>query len=126
MLSLVQIQQGHSIYMLNGIVEIRNSSNNQVIVTRYEDVKLLKLKGSSARVQKIADLFRHEECTMSSRLLWHAIYEHLNYNIIFLDKKNGVSIFPTIPKKMNQYDVCIQGKHTRQHSMSPNSKHVGS
>ena len=51
LLSLVEIQQrGHSIHMFDGIVEIRKSSDNQVIMTGYEDGKLLKLKGSSARV----------------------------------------------------------------------------
>ena len=51
LLSLVEIRQrGHSIHMVDGIVEIRNSSNNQVIMTGYKDGKLLKLKGSSARV----------------------------------------------------------------------------
>ena len=57
LLSLVQIrQQGHSIHMFDGIVEIRKSSDNQVIMTGYEDGKLLKLKGSSARVQNYAYL----------------------------------------------------------------------
>ena len=40
--------------MFDGIVEIRKSSDNQVIMTGYEDGKLLKLKGSSARVQNYA------------------------------------------------------------------------
>ena len=51
LLSLLEIQQqGHSIHMFDGIVEIRKSSDNQVIMTGYGDGKLLKLKGSSARV----------------------------------------------------------------------------
>ena len=33
--------------MFDGIKEIRKSSDNQVIMTGYEDGKLLKLKGSS-------------------------------------------------------------------------------
>ena len=57
LLSLVEIQQqGHSIHMFDGIIEIRKSSDNQVIMTGYEDGKLLKLKGSSARVQNYAYL----------------------------------------------------------------------
>ena len=51
LLSMVEIrQQGHSIHMFDGIVEIRKSSNNQVIMMGYEHGKLLKLKGSSARI----------------------------------------------------------------------------
>ena len=57
LLSLVDIQQqGHSIHMFDGIIEIRKSSDNQVIMTGYEDGKLLKLKGSFARVQNYAYL----------------------------------------------------------------------
>ena len=52
LLSMAEIrQQGHSIHMFDGIIEIRKSSNNQVIMTGYEDGKLLKLKGSSTRFQ---------------------------------------------------------------------------
>ena len=47
--------------MLDGIIEIRKSSDNQVIKTGYEDGKLLKLKGSSARVQNYAYLSQHGE-----------------------------------------------------------------
>ena len=40
--------------MFDGIVEIRKSYDNQVIMTGYEDGKLMKLKGSSVRVQNYA------------------------------------------------------------------------
>ena len=57
--SLVDIRKrGHSIHMFDGIIEIRKSSDNQVIMTGYEDGKLLKLKGSSARVQNYAYLIK--------------------------------------------------------------------
>ena len=49
LLSLVHIrQQGHSIHIFDGIVEIRRSSNNMVMMTGVEDGRLLKLKGTSA------------------------------------------------------------------------------
>jgi hypothetical protein len=41
-------QQGHTIHMFDGKVEIRRSSNNMVIMTGWEDERLLKLKGTSA------------------------------------------------------------------------------
>ena len=97
LLPLVQIrQQGHSIHMFDGIVEIRKSSDNQVIMTGYEDGKLLKLKGSSARVQNYAYLSQHGEGNLSSSSLWHARFGHLNYNSLRLLRKNGVFGLPTI------------------------------
>ena len=47
--------------MFDGVVDIRNFSDNQVIMTGYEDGKLLKLKGSSARVHNYAYLSQHGE-----------------------------------------------------------------
>jgi hypothetical protein len=114
LLSLVEIrQQGHSIHMFDGIVEIRKSSDNQVIMTGYEDGKLLKLKGSSARVQNYAYLSQHGEGNMSSSSLWHARFGHLNYNSLRLLRKNGVFGLPTIPKEKNKCDACILGKHSK-------------
>ena len=69
LLSLVEIrQQGHSIHMFDGIVEIRKSSDNQVIMNGYEDGKLLKLKGSSAR-------FRTMPTSLSmEKVIFHQVY----------------------------------------------------
>ena len=96
--------------MFDGIVEIRKSSDNQVTMTGYEDGKLLKLKGSSARVQKYAYFSQHGEGNLSSRLLWHARFGHLNYNSLHLLRKNGVFGFPTIPKEKSKCDACILDK----------------
>ena len=126
LLSLVQIRlQGHSIHMFDGIIEIRNSSDNQVIMTRYEDGKLLKLKSSSATVQNYAYLSQHGEGNFSSSLLWHARFGHLNYNSLRLLRKNGVFGFPTIRKEKNKFDACILGKHRSCHSMNLISEQVG-
>ena len=84
--------------MFDGIIEIRNSSDNQVIMTGYKDGKLLKLKGSSARVQNYAYLSQHGEGILLSSLLWHARFGHLNYNSLRLLRKNGVFGLPTIQK----------------------------
>src|SRR5216684_3359847 len=91
--------KANSIHMFDGIVEIRKSSDNQVIMTRYKDGKLLKLKGSSARFQNYAYLSQHGEGNMSSSSLWHARFGHLNYNSLRLLKKNRVFGLPTIPKE---------------------------
>ena len=83
-------------------------------MTRYEDRKLLKLKGCSATVQNFAYMSQLEEGNLSSSLLWHARFGHLNYNNLRLLRNNGVYGLPTIPKQMNKCDACILGKHTKQ------------
>jgi hypothetical protein len=55
--SCAHSQQGHSIHMFDGKVEIRRSSDNMVIMTGWEDDKLLKLKGTSAHGHKILHTF---------------------------------------------------------------------
>ena len=99
--------------MFDGIVEIRKSFNNKVIMTGYEDGKLLKLKGCYATIQSFAYMSQLEEGNMSSSLLWHAIFGHLNYNSLCLLRKNCVYGFPTIPKQRNKCDACILGKHSK-------------
>ena len=55
-----------------------------------------------------------EEGNLSSNLLWHARFGHLNYNNLHLLRKNGVYGLPTIPKQRNKCDACILGKHSKQ------------
>jgi hypothetical protein len=107
-------QQGHSIHIFSGKVEIRKASDNMVVMTRVEDGRLLKLKGTSAHAQNFAYLSHHNEGTMPSSLLWHARFGHINYDNLHLLKKNGVSGFPTIPRNLKQCDACILGKHRKQ------------
>ena len=99
--------------MFDGIVEIRKSFNNKVIMTGYEDGKLLKLKGCSTTVQNFAYMSHLEKGNVSSSLLWHARFGHLNYNRLRLLRKNGVYGCPTIPKQRNKCDACILGKHSK-------------
>ena len=99
--------------MFDAIIEIRKYSDNQVIMIGYEDGKLLKLKGSSARFQNYAYLSQHGEGNMSSSSLWHARFGHLNYNSLRLLRKNGVFGFPTIPKEKRKCDARILGKHSK-------------
>jgi transposase InsO family protein len=79
-----------------------------------EDGRLLKLNGTSSHTQNVAYLSHHSEGIMSSSLLWHAIFGHINYDSLRLLRKNGVSSFPTIPRKLKQCDACILGKHRKQ------------
>lgn len=67
--SFVQLrQQAHSIDM----VEIRRSSNNNIVMIGWEDEKLLKLKGAYAKYRHFMYLI--EKGTVSSSLLWHCTF----------------------------------------------------
>jgi len=46
----------------------------------------------------------------------------LNYDSLFLLKKNGVSGLPTIPRKLKQCDACILGKHRKQYFHDSHSR----
>jgi transposase InsO family protein len=107
-------QQGHSIHIFGGKVEIRKAFDNMVVMTRVEDGRLLKLKGTSTHAQNFAYLSHHDEGTFPSSLLWHAIFGHINYDSLHLLKKNGVFGLPTIPRNLKQCDACILGKHSKQ------------
>jgi hypothetical protein len=105
-LSLVHIrQQGHSIHMISGKVELQNDSDNMVVMTRMEDGRLLKLNGTSVHTQNVAYLSHHNEGIISSSLLWHAKFGHINYDSLRLLRKNGIFGFPTIPRKLKQCDT---------------------
>ena len=84
--------------MFDGIVEIRNSYDNKVIMIGYENGKLLKLKGCPATIQNFSYMYQLEQGNLSSSLLWHARFGYLSYNSLRLLRKNGVYGFPTIPK----------------------------
>lgn len=115
LLSLVHIRQkGHSIHMFDGQVEIRKSSDNMVVMTEWEDGKLLKLKGISTQAQNSAYLSHHDEGTLSSSLLWQARFGHINYDSLRMLKKKGVSGLPTIPRNFQESEACILGKHSKQ------------
>jgi hypothetical protein len=114
-LSLVHIrQQGHFVHMIGGKVEILKDSNNMFFVTRMEDGRLVKLNGTSTNTQTVAYLSHHELGIIPYSLLWHVRFGHINYDNIRLLRKNGVSSFPTIPRKLKQCDSCILGKHNKQ------------
>jgi hypothetical protein len=85
-----------------------------IVMTGMEYERLLKLKVTYAHTQKTAYLSHHDQGIMSSSLLWHARFGHINYDKLHLLKKNGVSGFPTIPRKLKQYDACILEKHNKQ------------
>jgi hypothetical protein len=114
LLSLVHIrQQGHSVHMIGGKVEIRKDCDNMVFMTEIEDGRLLKLNGTSAHTHTTAYLSHHDSGIMPSSLLWHTRFSHINYDSLRLLRKNGVSGLPTIPRKLKQFDACILGKHSK-------------
>eukprot|EP00253_Pinus_taeda_P024327 PITA_24327 len=115
LLSLVHIrQQGHSIHMFDGKLEVRKSSDHSLVMRGIEEERLLKLQGTSAHKQHFSYITHHEEGTLPSSLLWHARFGHLNYDSLCLLKKNDVAGLPTIPRKLKQCDACILGKHSKQ------------
>jgi hypothetical protein len=69
---------------------------------------------TSSYTQNIAYLSHHGEGIIPSSLLWHARFGHINYENLCLLRKNDVSSFPTIPRKLKQCDACILAKHSKQ------------
>jgi hypothetical protein len=85
-MSLIHIrQQGHSIHMFDGIIEIRKVYDQMIVMTGVEEDKLLKLKGTSLFQFNSALLAKHSD-TLSSSLLWHAHFGHINYDCIRIMK----------------------------------------
>ena len=108
LLSLVHMrQQGHSIHMIGGKVELRKDSNNMLVMTGMEDGILLKLNGTSTHTHNATYLSDLGEGIMSSSLLWQAIFGHINYESLCLMRKSGIYGMPTIPRKLKQHDACI-------------------
>jgi hypothetical protein len=88
MLSLMHIQQqGHSIHIFSRKVEIRKAYDNMVVMTGVEDGRLLKLKGTFYHVQNYPYLSHHDEGKITSSLLWHPIFGHINYESLHFLKK---------------------------------------
>ena len=113
LISLVQIrQQDHSIHMFDGIVEIRRAYGNVIVMTGVEDNKLLKLNGTSSNSHNSANLVQHNS-NLSSSLLWHARFGHINYDSLRIMKQKGVQALPTIPRQLSTCDACILGKHSK-------------
>ena len=100
--------------MFDGKFEVGKASHCSLVMEGIEEGRPLKMQGSSAHAQNFAFSSHHDEGTFLSSLLWHAIFGHLNYGILRLLKKNGVTGLPTIPRKLKQCDACILGKHSKQ------------
>jgi len=111
-------QQGHSIHMFDGKLEIRKAFDHSLVMRVIEEERFLKLQGTSTNAQHFPYNSHHEEGTLPSSLLWHAIFGHLNYDSLFLLKKNGVASFPTIPRKLKQCDSYIQESSFYIHLMN--------
>jgi len=86
-----------------------------VFMIAWEDEKLLKLKGTFAQAYNFSYHSHHDEGTVSYSLMWNARFKHINYDTLFILKKNGVSSFPSIPMNLKQCDEFILGKHSKNH-----------
>ena len=113
-MSLIQVRhQGHSIHVFDGIIEIQRTSNDVIVMTGVEEDKLLKLKGTSSFLSNSTLLDQHSD-TLSSSLLCHARFGHINYDSIKIMKQRGIQGLPTIPRKLSPCNACILGKHYKQ------------
>jgi hypothetical protein len=93
-----------------------------VIMRGVEDQIFLMLKGTFVHPQNSSYLSHHNEGTFPYSLLWHAIFEQINYDNLKLLKRNGVFGFPTILRKLKQCDTCILGEHSKQPLYDSNSR----
>lgn len=65
---------------------------------------------------------------LSSSLLWHAHFGHINYDNIRIMRKKGIKGIPIVPRKLTPCYSCILGKHSKPHfhnSTSRASKKLG-
>ena len=107
LMSLIQVrQQGNSIHIFDGIIEIRQTSHNVIVMIGVEEDKLLKLKGTSSFPSNSSLLAQHSD-TLSSSLLWHAHFGHINYDNIRVMKQRGIQGLPTVPRKLSPCNACI-------------------
>jgi hypothetical protein len=114
LMSLIHIrQQGNSIHMFDGIIEIRKAYDQVIVMTGVEEDKLLKLKGTSSFQSTLALLAQHSD-TLSSSFLWHARFGYINYDSIQIMKHQGIQGLPTIPRNLSPCNACILGKHCKQ------------
>ena len=114
MLYLIQIrQQGHSILIFDGKVEIRRASDNKTVMSGVEEDKLLKLHGMSSVALNKTYLVQ-QNYTLSSSLLWHARFGHVIYESIRIIKQQGIKGLPTVLRKLTPCNACILGKHHKQ------------
>lgn len=116
-MSLIHIrQQGHSIHIFDGIIEIKRASNHAVVMTGVEEGTLLKLNGtSSTNSCESSALLVQQSDILSLSLLWYAQFGHINYGTIRVMKNKGIKGLPTILRKITPCDACILGKHCKQH-----------
>ena len=81
-------QQGHSIHIFDGIIEIRRAFEHAVVMTGVEEGMLLKLNGtSSTNSRENSVLLAQQSDNLSPNLLWHARFGHINYGSVKIMKK---------------------------------------
>lgn len=115
-MSLIHIwQQGNSIHIFDGIIEIRRASDHAVVMSGVEEGTLLKLNGtSSTNSRENSVLLAQQSDILSPSLLWHALFCHINYGNIKIMKKKGIKGLPIVPRNIIPCDACIIGKNCKQ------------
>ena len=71
------------------------------------------MNGTSSNSHNYANLAWHNG-KLSSNLLWHAKFGHINYDSLRIMKQKGVLGLHTIPRQLSQCDTCILSKHGKQ------------
>ena len=79
-LSLVTIRQvGHIVIMEDGLVKINSVKQNmKIVMTGYEDGKLLRMKGTV--IPRNSNFAGAASIEISSIRFWHVRYGHLNFD----------------------------------------------
>jgi hypothetical protein len=95
------------------IIEIRRAYDNMIVMIGVVDDNLLKLNGTSINVHNSTNLAQHSG-NLSSSMLWHARFGHINFDSIKIMKHKGIKWLPTIPRQLSHCDACILGKNNKQ------------
>jgi hypothetical protein len=115
LLSLFTIrQEGHQVIMEDGLVKINLVKKNmKTVMTRYEDGKLLRMKGTV--IPRHSDFAGAVSIGISPIRLWHVRYGHLNFESLYqLQKQGMVKGLPTFKKENRKCEACIYGKQSRE------------
>ena len=111
LLSLVTIRQaGHTVIMEDGSIKINSVKQNmQIVMTGYEDGKLLRMKGIV--IPRHSDFAGAASTNISPIGLWHVRYGHLNFDSLSqLQKEGMVKGLPTFKRENAKGESCIFGK----------------
>jgi hypothetical protein len=84
------------------------------VMTGMEDGRLMKMNRTFSHTHNVTYLSDHGESKISSSLLYHDRFGHINYHNLCLMRNNGIFGLLIIPIKRKQCDACILGKCNKQ------------